>query len=286
MSHFLEHIIHHTLEDTLKLLPFLFLVFWALEIMEHSFGHKSQAVIEKAGKAGPFLGGLLGALPQCGFSVMVTNLYAGRVATTGTLMAVYLSTSDEMLPILLSHQVATAEIIKILIVKTLIGIFAGFIIDQFLHPHVDPDHIHEICEDDHCDCEHNSPLKSAIHHTFSIFAIIFLVTLILNGIIEWIGLDGVRSFVTNAGIFAPVLSCLVGLITNCAASVVLTELYIAEAISFVTALAGLLINSGVAWVILFRVNRHHMRENAPILAILATISILSGIFCNAAGVMF
>jgi hypothetical protein len=129
-------------------------------------------------------------------------------------------------------------------------------------------------------------LKSAIHHTFSIFAIIFLVTLTLNGIIEWVGLDGVRSFVTNAGIFAPILSCLVGLIPNCAASVVLTELYIAEAISFGTALAGLLINSGVAWVILFRVNRHHMRENAQILAILATISILSGIFCNAAGVMF
>ena len=285
MSHFLEHIIIHTLEDTLKLVPFLFLVFWAMEVMEHGFGHKSQAVIEKAGKAGPFLGGLLGALPQCGFSVMVTNLYAGRVTTVGTLAAVYLSTSDEMLPILLSHKVATAEIIKILIVKAAIGIFAGFIIDQFLHPHVDPEHIHDICEDDHCDCEHSSPLKSAVHHTFNIFIVIVVVTLILNGIIELVGMDGIRSFVTNAGIFAPVLACLVGLIPNCAASVILTELYIAEAISFGTALAGLLINSGVAWVVLFRVNRH-LRENLQIAAILVAISIASGVFCNAVGVVF
>ncbi|MBQ6948286.1 MAG: arsenic efflux protein, partial [Firmicutes bacterium] len=211
MIHFLEHIIHHTLEDTLKLLPFLFLVFWAMEILEHSFSNKTQSVIEQAGKAGPFLGGLLGALPQCGFSVMVTNLYAGRVATVGTLAAVYLSTSDEMLPILLSHQVGSFKIIKILIVKTVIGIFAGFIIDQLLHPHVDSNHIHDLCDEDHCDCEHSSPLKSAVHHTFNIFLIIFGVTLILNGIIEWIGFDGVRSFVTDAGIFAPILSCLVGL---------------------------------------------------------------------------
>lgn len=285
MSHFLEHIILHTLEDTLKLLPFLFLVFWAMEVMEHGFGHKSQALIEKAGKAGPFLGGLLGALPQCGFSVMVTNLYAGRVTTAGTLAAVYLSTSDEMLPILLSHKVATAEIIKILIVKAAIGIFAGFIIDQFLHPHVDPEHIHDICEEDHCDCEHSSPLKSAIHHTFNIFIVIVAVTLVLNGIIELVGMDGIRSFVTNAGIFAPVLACLVGLIPNCAASVILTELYIAGAISFGTALAGLLINSGLAWVVLFRVNRH-LRENLQIAAILVAISIASGVFCNAVGVVF
>ncbi|MBR2001700.1 MAG: arsenic efflux protein, partial [Firmicutes bacterium] len=271
--------------DTLKLLPFLFLVFWAMEVMEHGFGHKSQALIEKAGKAGPFLGGLLGALPQCGFSVMVTNLYAGRVTTAGTLAAVYLSTSDEMLPILLSHKVATAEIIKILIVKAAIGIFAGFIIDQFLHPHVDPEHIHDICEEDHCDCEHSSPLKSAIHHTFNIFIVIVVVTLILNGIIELVGMDGIRSFVTSAGIFAPVLACLVGLIPNCAASVILTELYIAGAISFGTALAGLLINSGVAWVVLFRVNRH-LRENLQIAAILVAISIASGVFCNAVGVVF
>ena len=285
MIHFLEHIIFHTLEDTLKLLPFLFLVFWAMEVMEHGFGHKSQAVIEKAGKAGPFLGGLLGALPQCGFSVMVTNLYAGRVTTVGTLAAVYLSTSDEMLPILLSHKVASTEIIKILIVKTLIGIFAGFIIDQFLHPHVDPEHIHDICEEDHCDCEHSSPLKSAIHHTFNIFLVIVAVTLILNGIIELVGMDGISSFVTNAGIFAPILSCIVGLIPNCAVSVILTELYIAGAISFGTTLAGLLINSGVAWVVLFRVNRH-LRENLQILAILISISIASGVFCNAVGVVF
>jgi len=285
MIHFLEHIILHTLEDTLKLLPFLFLVFWAMEVMEHGFGHKSQALIEKAGKAGPFLGGLFGALPQCGFSVMVTNLYAGRVATVGTLAAVYLSTSDEMLPILLSHQVGSFKIIKILIVKTVIGIFAGFIIDQLLHPHVDSNHIHDLCDEDHCDCEHSSPLKSAVHHTFNIFLIIFGVTLILNGILEWIGLDGVRSFVTDAGIFAPIPSCLVGLIPNCAASVVLTELYIAEAISFGTALSGLLINSGVAWVVLFRVNRH-LRENLQIAMILIAISIASGVFCNAIGVAF
>ena len=285
MIHFLEHILIHTLEDTIHLIPFLFVVFFLLESIEHSFSRKTQTIIKKAGTAGPFLGGALGALPQCGFSVMATNLFAGRVATLGTLIAVYLSTSDEMLPIMISRQVPPEQIFKIILVKTLIGIASGFIIDALIHPSVEPEHIHDLCEDDHCDCEHSSPLKSAVHHTASIFLVILLVTLGLNVLIELIGLDGIRSVVSRAGIFAPLLSCLVGLIPNCASSVVITELFLAGAITFGTALAGLLASSGIAWVILFRVNKHHMRENLQILCLVVIISVLSGVFCDTAGIV-
>ncbi|MBQ8589219.1 MAG: arsenic efflux protein [Firmicutes bacterium] len=284
--HFIEHIVLHTLEDTIHLIPFLFVVFFLLESIEHSFSHKTQSIIKAAGKAGPFLGGVLGALPQCGFSVMATNLFSGRVVTLGTLISVYLSTSDEMLAIMISHKVDPLTVFRILLVKTMIGIVAGFIIDALIRPSVDTEHIHDLCEEDHCDCEHSSPLKSAVHHTASIFLTIVLITLALNALIEAIGLEGIQTLVSRAGIFAPVLSTFVGLIPNCAASVVITELYLAGAITFGTALAGLLASSGVAWVILFRVNRHNMRENMQILTLLVIISILSGVFCNAMNVTF
>ncbi|MBQ3008716.1 MAG: arsenic efflux protein, partial [Oscillospiraceae bacterium] len=132
MIHFIEHIFIHTIEDTIGLLPFLFAVFVVLEYIEHSFSHTTQAVIEKAGKAGPLLGGILGAAPQCGFSVMATNLFAGKVVTLGTLVAVYLSTSDEMLAVMISRQAPLSSVVKILAVKTAIGIFAGFIVDMLI----------------------------------------------------------------------------------------------------------------------------------------------------------
>lgn len=282
MIHFIEHIIMHTLEDTVQLLPFLFLVFLLLEYLEHSFGHKTQAVIQAADKAGPLLGGLLGAIPQCGFSVMTTNLFCGRVVTLGTLIAVYLSTSDEMLPILLSHHAGWSTILKFMAIKALIGIASGFCVDMLFRSTVDPHCISAICDDDHCDCGHTSPVASALHHTINIFTVIVFVTLILNAVIELVGMDAIRNLMDGAGLFSPLLACVVGLIPNCASSVVITELYMNQAIPFGTALSGLLASSGVAWVVLFRVNKNKA-ENFKILGIVAAVSIVSGAVCNALG---
>lgn len=279
MIRLIEHIIIHTLEDTLGLLPFLFIVFLLLEYLEHSFSHKTRAAIQAAGKAGPLLGGLLGAFPQCGFSVMTTNLFCGRVVTLGTLIAVYLSTSDEMLPIALSHHADLSTIIKLIAVKACIGIIVGFFTDAAIKPATDFRCISALCDEEHCGCCHDSLVRSALRHTVRIFAVIVLVTLLLNGIIELVGLDGVRRLVSGAGVLSPILSSLVGLIPNCAASVVITELYMAQAITFGTALSGLLASSGVAWVVLFRVNKDK-RENLKILGIVFTVSIACGMICN------
>lgn len=285
MIHFIEHIVMHTIEDTLSLLPFLFMVFLALEYMEHSLSHRTQQIVENAGKAGPLLGGVLGAAPQCGFSVMATNLFAGRVATAGTLVAVYLSTSDEMLAIMMSHQLEAGRIFRILGVKAVIGILAGFAVDMLIKPTADHNHISQLCEQEHCGCGHSSPFVSAVRHTISIFAVIAAVTLVLNGVIEAAGLEKITAVVADAGMLAPVLACLVGFIPNCAASVVLTELYMAQAITFGTAMAGLLAGSGVAWVVLMRTN-HNIKENAKIIGIVFAVSAVSGIMFNAMNISF
>jgi len=276
----IEHIIIHTLEDTLPLLPFLFLVFLALESLEHSLGPKSQAVIRTAGKAGPLLGGLLGAVPQCGFSVVATNLFCGRVITLGTLIAVYLSTSDEMLPVALSRHASPSLILTLIAVKAVIGVIVGFCVDLLVKPQVDPDGIGAICDEEHCGCHSDSLMVSALRHTVRIFAVIFLVTLVLNGIIEIAGSDAIRRMIAGAGILSPVLASLIGLIPNCAVSVVITELYLAQTIPLGTALAGLLSGSGVAWVVLFRVNRNK-RETLKIAGIVFAVSAVCGILCNA-----
>ena len=163
------HIIEHSLLDSLKLVPFLFLTYLAMEYLEHKTGAKVQKIIRKAGKWGPVAGGILGAAPQCGFSAAASNLYAGRVITLGTLIAVFLSTSDEMLPILISEKVEPALIFKILLIKVVIGIVAGFVIDLIVGRNREQEHshIHEMCEQENCHCEEGI-LRSAVNHTLRI----------------------------------------------------------------------------------------------------------------------
>ena len=270
-------VIVETLIDTLKLIPFLFLTYLAMEYLEHKTGEKTQQLIKKAGRFGPVLGGLLGIVPQCGFSTAGSNLYAGRVISLGTLIAIYLSTSDEMLPILISEQAPMGLILRLLFAKAAIGMAAGMAIDILLRRKdaEEHEHIHEICEHEHCHCE-KGVFRSAVNHTAQITFFILLVTFGLNLILHFVGEETMSGLVLNRPLLGPVLAGIVGLIPNCAGSVVITQLFLQGAMSPGAAMAGLLTGSGVGMLVLFRVNRNR-KENLKVLGLLYGIGVLAGI---------
>ncbi len=277
-----------TVIDSVKLLPFLFIAYLIMEYIEHKTSEKSKKVIQKSGKFGPFLGSILGIFPQCGFSAMAANLYAGRIITLGTLIAIFLSTSDEMLPILLSEAVPIDIILKILGIKLVIGMIAGFVIDFILRKIVKnekEDKIAEVCEHEHCHCEEGSILKSSLKHTISVVIYIFIISFILNTVIHIIGEDNLANFILNKPILGPIIAGIVGLIPNCAASVLLTQLYLSGVISVATMLSGLLVGAGVGILILCKVNKD-AKENVKIIGLLYVIGVISGIFLELIGVTF
>lgn len=269
-------VLYDTLLDGLKLLPFLFIAFLIIEYIEHKLSSKNEKRLEKAGHFGPLIGSLLGAIPQCGLSVLATNLYITRIITLGTLISIYLSTSDEMLPILISHQVAFTEILKILALKVIIGMLYGFIIDFILRKKNTPKKdIKHFCEENHCDCEHGI-VKSSLKHTFNIWFFILLITLILNTCMHFGGEKLLSNIFLNDSFLSPFIASLVGLIPNCAASVVLTELYINNILSLGAALSGLLTGSGVAILVLFKEN-HNLKENLKIVGLIYFLGVISGL---------
>ena len=277
------HLIEHTIIDTLKLIPFLFIVFLIMEFIEHKITDKNKKVITKAGKFGPIIGSILGAFPQCGFSVAATNLFSTRVITLGTLISIYLSTSDEMLPILISQNVEVSVILKILGIKVLIGMICGIVIDLIFKKD-NKDIIEEVCEHDNCGCK-QSIFKSSVKHTLNITLFLFIMTLILNILIHYIGEDNIAKLFLKDSIFSPFISSLIGLIPNCASSVIITELYLNSAITFGSMISGLLTGSGIAIMVLFKVNKDRF-ENIKILSIIYIIGVISGIIIDLIGVAF
>lgn len=278
MLHIFEHAIEHTFLDTVKLIPFLFLTYLAMEYLEHRAGEKANTLVKKSGRLGPIFGSLLGIVPQCGFSAAASNLYAGHIITMGTLLSIYLSTSDEMLPILISEGAPASLIGKVLLIKVLIGMAAGFLIDLFFHrKEEEHDHIHEICEHEHCHCERGI-FRSAVSHTLQITLYILLVAFVLEVILGIVGEEALAGLISDRPVLGPVLAGIVGLIPNCASSVVLTQLYLDlnGAMSFGTMLAGLLVNAGVGLLVLFRVN-HDKKDNLKIVGLLYLIGVASGI---------
>lgn len=353
-------------KDTLSLVPFLLVTYLALETLEHVAGDHVNGVIKRAGAAGPVVGSLLGIVPQCGFSAMAATLYAGRVVTLGTLVAVFLSTSDEMLPLLLAEQVPVQTMAMLLASKALIALVTGFIvdaairglrrntrahaairrtvlgtavnsahvncahddhtggdiIDEVAEAGVSADHIHELCERDHCGCdddegehehghshkhhhdhghvderEHHhghdhghshegvpvlSIIRSAISHTVQVSVFIFLVTLILVAVLETFGESAIEQFLRGNETLAVLGSALVGLIPNCSASVVITQLYLEGALQLAPMLAGTLISAGVGYLVLFRTNRS-ARENALFLVMMYVIGAGWGLVLSAFG---
>lgn len=270
------NIIIDTLIDGIKLVPFLFLAFLFIELLEHKFSNHTKEIVKKSGKFGPIIGAILGAIPQCGFSVMATNLYVTRIITMGTLISVYLSTSDEMLPIMLSHGESFFLILEIIVIKIIVGILFGFLIDFIFknNPHQGQDY--DICEYEHCNCN-KGIIRSVIKHTFNIFIFILLVEFVLNIVMEFGVRDILIDIFRNNHILTLFLSSLIGLIPNCGSSVIITELYLDGIISFSSLVAGLLAGSGVAILVLFRSNKN-LKENLKILGLIYFIGVVSGMF--------
>jgi len=274
----MKEIIIETLLDSVKLIPFLFVAFLIIELIEHKFSKKEIKLVEKSGRFGPLLGSLLGLFPQCGFSVLATNLYVTRIVSLGTLIAIYLSTSDEMLPILISRNVSLSLILKILLIKFSVGIFSGFIIDLVYLKRKKVKQDYAICNEDDCHCKEGI-LKSSIKHTLNILLFIIFINFVLTTCFEYLGETYISKIFLKDSIFSPFISSLVGLIPNCGSSVMITELYLNNAISFGSMLAGLLTGSGVAIVILFK-NNKNIKENIRIISIIYLIGVLSGIIIN------
>jgi hypothetical protein len=282
--HLLGHSVLHTLGDTVKVVPFLFLSYLLMEFLEHKAGGAPERWLRGSGKIGPLVGGALGVLPQCGFSAAATGFYTGRMITTGTLIAVYLSTSDEMLPILISSGAPIATILKLLATKLIVGIAAGFAIDGITrlirrgkNEEQEPQ-IEELCERENCDCG-NRFVLSALKHTAYITVFLLAFTFILNIGIELVGEENIKNVVLNRPVLGSVLAAIVGLIPNCASSVALTSLFVDGVLSSGAVLSGLMVNAGVGLAILFRNNRP-IKDSLRVVAILFGISVLCGIFID------
>lgn len=317
IMHIAEHVAEHSVADTLYLIPFLWVTYLAMEWLEHKTGERTQNAIRHAGAAGPIVGAFLGVVPQCGFSAVAATLYAGRVITLGTLFAVFLSTSDEMLPIFLAEAVPGNTILSIMGAKVVIGMVMGFVVDAVLRlARRDKDRlrIHELCEQDQCGCNHDcrtceaAPerayehhddvehthshghgwkgiLLSATKHTVQVTLFIFAITIVLNIVLETVGEEVLARLLGDNPAFSVFATALVGLIPNCAASVVIAQLYVEGVLGAGAMLAGLLVSAGVGLLVLVRANRP-WRQNAAIIALLYVIGVFWGLVCNVLGVVF
>lgn len=277
-----------TVYDSVKLLPFLFLTYFLMEALEHKTGNRARNRIKTAGKFGPIWGGVLGLMPQCGFSAAASSLYAGRVITVGTLLAIYLSTSDEMLPILISEAVPAVTILKILAVKVAIAMISGIVIEflyvklmQKTEKEMD---IHIVCEEEHCHCE-DGIVVSALKHTLKIFFYIFLISLILNIVISMVGESTLANLFSGMPFVGELIAALVGLIPNCASSVIITQLYLDGIINAGVMMSGLLVNAGVGILVLLRLNRN-IKQNLGIVATLYGLGVFWGIVIELTGIVF
>ena len=299
MLHVLETL-WHTLQETLRLLPFLYLTYLAMEALERYAGERTQHVVRRAGRAGPAIGAALGVLPQCGFSASGAGLYAARIITPGTLVALFLSTSDEMLPVMLSSAVPPARIVKLLLVKVAVALLVGFALDLLVtmirrkrkaspgarrshHGH-DHDHDHdddegfrmeEICRSGHCHCEERSLWMSALIHTASVALVIYVVGLLLHAAMHYGGEELIARIASLPSVVACLLTSLVGMIPSCASSVALTQLHLSGGLSTGAMMAGLLTGAGAGTIVLLRTNRPR-KNTLTLLAILYLVGVFVG----------
>lgn len=281
MEHFFE-ILLHTLIDTAKMLPFLFGVYLLIEYLEHKASDKLPNVLRRMGPFGPIGGAALGCLPQCGFSVAASNLYSGRLISLGTLLAVYIATSDEAIPILLANPNGVKDIWKLIVAKLIIAIISGLFVDSVIRflkrksneenePYVD------LCED--CGCEEHGVVYSALKHTLQIFLFLFVVSFALEAVMHLAGEELLGKILMHGSWAQPILSALIGLIPNCAPSVVLTNLYVSGSLSFGSIVAGLSTGAGLGLVVLFRVNKN-LKQNLAIVGGLYVISAAAGLIID------
>ena len=280
--HMLWHALCHCLEEVGLILPLLYLTYLLMEILEHKAGDRLTAAIRRSGRIGPLLGGVVGMLPQCGFSAAAAGLYAGRVLSLGTLVAVFLSTSDEMVAVLLAGGIKLPGVFCILLIKATLAIACGFLCDLLIRPKRDEVGVEEFCEQENCHCEGRGVFLAALFHALKVALFIFLVSFGLHILIELVGEERLSALAFNLPVIGHLLATLIGLIPNCAASVVLTEFYLGGAMSFGAMLSGLLAGAGVGILVLFRANRHP-KENLLILAGLYGVSVLLGLVIDLSG---
>ena len=279
---FLLHTLEHSVLDTLELVPLLFVTYLAMEAIEHSASAHVRAAVERSGKAGPVVGALLGALPQCGFSAMAATLYAGRVVTVGTLVAVVLSTSDEMVPVFLAHQEPLGRLAAIMGAKVVVGVAVGLVVDAVLRArHRDGDgHDH--------DHGHGGGrwaiVRSALVHTVQVTLFILAVTFVFGLVIDYVGQDALGELLADHPVRATFVAALVGLIPNCGASVAVTELFLDGVLATGPMLAGLLASGGVGLLVLWRTNAD-ARQNALITVFVYLVAVLAGLLASASGIL-
>lgn len=262
--------------DTVKLVPFLFLTYLIMEYLEHKTEEKSKRMIQKAGRFGPLLGGIIGVVPQCGISAAASGFYAGGLISAGTLLAIFLSTSDEMLPIFISEAVGIGTILKILGSKVVIATVSGFVIDFLWRKKRQKKDFHDLCEADHCHCEEGSILKSAFMHTVQITIFIFLISMAIGFLVELVGQENIGGFISRKPVMGVFLAALIGMIPNCAASVIITQMYLQGILGAGQMMAGLLAGAGVGTLVLYKTNKG-VKENLQIIGTLYITSVFWGI---------
>lgn len=294
----LLHELEHSFWDTLVLVPFLFVTYLIMEAIEHSAGNRAQAAVARAGAAGPVVGALLGALPQCGFSAMAATLYAGGVVTAGTLVAVVLSTSDEMVPVFIAHGAPVESMLAIMATKVAVGLVVGLALDALQRSRraaSDGPHISELCERAHCHCDdghdhgHGHGIGGIVHsalvHTAQVTAFIFVVTLVFGLVIEGVGQDALGALLADHPVRATFVSALVGLVPNCAASVAISELYLDGILTAGPMLAGLLASGGMGLLVLWRTNAS-WRQSLLVTVLVYAVAVVVGLGAGALGILF
>ena len=273
------HAIEHAFQDSMVLIPVLLITYLLMEWLEHKAKDRTLGIISVSGKMGPLIGGVFGIIPQCGLSGAAASFYAAHSITLGTLIAIFMATSDEMLPILISSAIQPGMIVKILVIKCAAGIVCGYLVDLVYKrkPKIEANHIHDFCEQEHCDCDHDHNIfLSALKHTVNIVILIFLVSIVLNIFFEYTEDTAYAAILWNHPVWGHILSGLIGLIPNCSASVLLTNLYVQGIMDVGTMMTGLFVNAGVGLLILYKVN-HHVKENVTITGVLYVLGIVAGV---------
>lgn len=283
MDIFLD-LLSDVLQDSLSLLPYLFITYLLLECLEHKSELITRWILVKKSPFSPIIGAFLALIPQCGISVAGANFYSAKVITLGTLLAIFLSSSDEMIPIFLSSGIAYGVILKILGVKFLIACCFGLIIDKIFSTKNESPAIDSLCQKMDCHCE-KGVFYSATYHTAQIFIFIFSVSLVLNACFYTFGAENLQQTLFENTLGALLLTTLIGMIPNCASSVVLTQLYMSHTILDGAFLAGILANSGLGLIILLRLNRP-MKDNFKIILLVFFLSFMAGLLFSLTGYRF
>lgn len=274
------HILEHSLIDSLKIIPFIFLIYLLIEYLEHKnntfFTHK----LMKSKGLGVLYGALFGSVPQCGFSVIAADLFSKRSITTGTLIAIFVATSDEAIPIILAYPDMKYLVINIILVKILIALVSGFLVDLIYKRNVNGEECHNEEKHHHfhgnCESCEGGIFKAAFWHTIKIFIFILAANIILTFVIEWIGEESLSRYLLKGTFFQPFIAAAIGLIPNCAASVILTQGFLSGVVSFGSLIAGLCSGAGVGILLLLRRNRN-IKESFSVIGVLYFIGVLSGI---------